>query len=166
MRAQIESIWIERKMLAAIIVEAEKTYPLETGGVFLGYWAATGREAVIIEMVGPGPDAVHKTHGFIPDYPYQEEYIADYYAASGRRHTYLGDWHTHPDSAQTRLSWRDRQTLGRIASSPEARSPVPLMGVLAGEPESWVATIWKGERRRLGNYLLGPRAIPLSLKIW
>lgn len=166
MHRKLGRIWITRERLEAMIAEADRTYPLETGGVFMGYWSGCGHDAVITEVVGPGPDAIHKAHGFIPDYPYQEERIADHYGASGRRHTYLGDWHTHPDTKQTRLSWQDRRTLGRIAFCPKARSPIPVMGVFAGTPDNWVATIWKGERRRIGNYFFGSRARPLALQLW
>lgn len=148
------------------MAEADRLYPQETGGVFLGYWDVAGRDAVITGIIGPGPDAIHRSHGFIPDYAYQEAQIAEQYEASGRRHTYLGDWHTHPDAEHTRLSWRDRRTLGRIASSPEARSPVTLMGVMTGRPEDWTATIWKGEQRRSWNFLLGPNVSPLLVTVW
>ena len=166
MRAEIGTVWIPRNLLERVIAEADRHYPQETGGVLLGYWDAGGREAVITNLIGPGPEAVHKRHGFIPDYAYQEARIAEHYEASGRLHTYLGDWHTHPDTAQAGLSWRDRQTLRRIASAPDARSPVPLMGVLSGRPENWMATIWKAGLRRRWNFVLGPKADPLSIMVW
>jgi integrative and conjugative element protein (TIGR02256 family) len=148
----------------ALTAEADRTYLLETGGVFLGYWSEHGHEVVITEMVGPGPNAVLIVHDFIPDYAYQKRQIAEHYAASGRRYTYLGDWHTHPDTKQTRLSRKDRRSLGRIASSPDARNAVPLMGVFAGIPDNWAATTWKVERRRFGDFF--SRTNPLSLVIW
>lgn len=165
MQPAIGAVWIEQDLVDRLAAEADRLYPQETGGVFLGYWDADGPDAVITAIIGPGPDAVHRTHGFIPDYGYQETRIAEHYEASGRRHTYLGDWHTHPDTNHARLSWRDRRTLARIAAAPEARIPVPLMGVLTGGPEDWTATIWKGERRPRWNFLLGPTAIPLLVHV-
>jgi integrative and conjugative element protein (TIGR02256 family) len=78
--------------------EAAARYPLETGGVFMGYWA-DDRTAVVTQAIGPGPNAYHHRHRFAPDQEWQTTEIAEYYRASGRRETYLGDWHTHPDEA-------------------------------------------------------------------
>lgn len=166
MREDMKRAWMHRHALEVIIAEADRSHPLETGGVLLGYWAVSSREVVIMQVIGPGPGAVHKAHGFIPDYAYQEQRIAEHYQASASRHTYLGDWHTHPDTPKTRLSWRDRQTLRRIASCKEARSPTPLMAIFAGAPGNWTTTIWKACLRRYGNLLLGPKAIALSVQIW
>src|SRR3546814_7384631 len=57
-------------------------------------------------------------------------------ARSGRRETYLGDWHTHPDGTDV-LSRADKATLRRIARTPDARAPRPVMLIANGEPEQW-----------------------------
>ena len=166
MRTESEHIWVKRNSLEKLIALANQSYHKETGGVFLGYWGEDGHDVVITEILGPGPNAVHENHGFIPDYIYQEELIAERYEASKYRDTYLGDWHTHPDVTQTRLSWLDRRTLAYIASFPEARNPVPLMGVWAGMPNNWVMTVWKGKQRLFGNHLFGAIVRPLTLVVW
>jgi integrative and conjugative element protein (TIGR02256 family) len=122
-------LWILSDALARIVEEANRQAPLETGGLLLGY--ERDSEIVVTEVIGPGPAAGHGATTFIPDHEHQETELARLYEASGRRHTYLGDWHSHPGGSAT-LSRTDRRTLRRIARSPQARAPRPLMVVVHG----------------------------------
>src|SRR4051812_41398728 len=70
--------------------EAASRFPLETGGVFLGHQTATSR-ALVTDMIGPGPNAVHSTRGLTVDHEWQNEQIAARYAASGQTLSYLGE---------------------------------------------------------------------------
>jgi integrative and conjugative element protein (TIGR02256 family) len=136
-------VWLPDSVETFMKVEATGTIPCETGGVLLGYWTEGG-EAVVTAATGPGPAASHSETEFIPDDDYQEQMIDEAYVDSGRRHTYLGDWHTHPYGGNL-LSYKDRRTLQRIARHPEARAPIPLMAVLAHD-EDWRLAIWRYER--------------------
>lgn len=128
------SLWISASVYERIEAEANQKYPLETGGVLVGYVTAQG--PVVTAMVGPGGNAEFRRRRFSPDSSFQEQQIAALYESSGRIHTYLGDWHTHPDGIAT-PSWLDRRTLRRIARSPSARAPEPAMAIFAGKPERW-----------------------------
>jgi integrative and conjugative element protein (TIGR02256 family) len=124
-----------------MMCEAEDKYPLETGGVLVGYWSEDGREVVITAVSGPGPKAIHSKSDFTPDYLYQDQFVASAYARSGRRHTYLGDWHTHPDGG-TKLSGLDKRTLRRISRAQDARAAAPIMVIVANDGASWEAAFW------------------------
>lgn len=144
------TLWLGAPAWHALISEADDKAPLETGGVLLGYFGAAASEAVVTEIVGPGPNADHRRMGFTPDAEYQEREIARRYAKSGRISTYLGDWHTHPMGAGA-LSLRDADTLRRIARCRSARVPLPLMLIAHGDSE-WRATVWQfvgGVRRNI-----------------
>ena len=120
-----------------MLVEADAWAPLETGGVLLG--VADGANVWIDAVIGPGPAAIHRKASFTPDANYQQQQIATIYEASGRRVSYLGDWHTHPGSTPN-LSWRDRRTLRAISRTVNARQPSPLMIVIGyGDPWRVVA---------------------------
>lgn len=134
--ASVESVpvvWMTAEVIAAMEVEATRHYPVETGGILLGYANALGTQVVVRASVGPGPRAVHRRRGFVPDHAYHELETARIYAESGRVWSYLGDWHSHP-CAMLALSRTDRRTFARIARAPDARVPKPLMIVLAGVP--------------------------------
>ena len=120
--------------------EAGRSRPLETGGVLMGYWTDSNT-AVISTVVGPGPKARHERHAFWPDTTYQDAEIERIYEDSGQQHSYLGDWHTHPNGS-VRTSQKDRKTLLSIALSEEARAPEPLMAILGGAGNEWDLAIW------------------------
>jgi integrative and conjugative element protein (TIGR02256 family) len=132
--------WILDSPCSYMLSEAHRVLPLETGGVLLGYWSEDHMAAVVTNAVGPGPQAQHDYCSFIPDYDYHCAEIARIYEASGRRYTYLGDWHTHPGGSP-RLSRRDRLTLRRIARHEPARVRTPLMLVVFGNDE-WRMQSW------------------------
>lgn len=121
-------IRVQREQLDQMLVEGRRTYPLETGGVLMGF--VTANRAVVTSVVGPGPRAVHRRRSFTPDAEWQQQRVAELYERAGRRDTYLGDWHTHPGGS-TRASFTDWLAARTIARSRDARCPNPVMLILA-----------------------------------
>jgi integrative and conjugative element protein (TIGR02256 family) len=105
--------------------------PKETGGVVMGY--KLKETFYITDVVGPGEKAVHDYNSFSPDNNFHEKEIARIYKESGRIHTYLGDWHTHP-CQRAYLSERDKKTLRNISAFKPSRLPEPLMIILGSNP--------------------------------
>jgi integrative and conjugative element protein (TIGR02256 family) len=129
-------VWLSAKALEEIESSADDLYPLESGGTLMGYWAKPG-VAVVTNLIPAGPDAVHKRTSFLPDQEWQLREIARHYEASGRMDGYLGDWHSHPDADEARLSWSDKACLKRIIRTPRARVLTPLMMIGFGCPGEW-----------------------------
>lgn len=121
-----------------MVREGDRQFPYETGGVLLGY--LVGDEAVVTEIVGPGPKAIHRRMSFVPDYDFHASSIAKVYESSGRMNVYLGEWHTHPEGV-LRLSGKDRKTLIKVLRYKEARLATPLMVLLAGGAR-WEIAAW------------------------
>lgn len=140
------AFWLKQEVGAQIADEASACYPLESGGVLMGYWADS-TNVVATAYIGPGPNADHRKNEFTPDDSWQTQRIADHYTASGRMDTYLGDWHSHPDAIDHRISWKDRITLWRIACHAPAHAPIPLMVITTGTPNKWSVSAWIGEPR-------------------
>jgi len=161
MRGTVGTAWVPDDVLKRMIAEAERTLPFETGGVLLGYWAASD-QVVLTDSIGPGPRALHRKGSFVPDPSYHENGIARVYAESGCRYTYLGDWHTHPKSIP-RMSRLDRGTLRRISTYSPARAPVALMAILGGRSD-WELHIWRYANR--AGMLRLCRTAPLSVRIF
>jgi len=128
----IRTAWVHEKVLSFLEKESERSYPHETGGVFMGYWVKPCQEVVVNGVTGPGPNAKHHLFRFEPDYEWQERAIACIYIESGRYATYLGDWHLHP-KGNSRLSIKDHIALWRIGHFEDARISTPVMGILAGK---------------------------------
>jgi integrative and conjugative element protein (TIGR02256 family) len=144
LRRRVGIAWISEAVVSEMVAEAERRSPSETGGVLLGYWSAQFDEVVIVEATGPGATAMHAIDRFSPDANFDVEEVARRYRESGRIHTYLGDWHTHP-SGSARLSKLDHRTLARIARHQPARTPAPIMAVLAGQAP-WSLAVWQFRR--------------------
>lgn len=131
-----EFVWFPASLLSALADEARLHEPEETGGILVGHYTVTKsngkRDAVITDVIGPGPAAARSPVTFVPDTVWQASELAKIYAERERRVSYLGDWHTHP-TAQPIPSFRDLATLGVIAAFPPARCPEPLMAILGKE---------------------------------
>ena len=155
--------WLPRLAVELIQLEAGEVFPLETGGILMGYWAEP--DVVITDVIGPGPKAVHYPMGFLPDAEYHENEVARIYQQTDRISTYLGDWHTHP-CGSTRLSRRDRKTMQRIARSDEARCTKPLMGVFAGGKSEWNVDIWRFNQAGFLLSLLGRDVAALNVVLY
>lgn len=142
--------------------EAARRDPYETGGVLLGYLAEDA--AVVADMVGPGPDALHGPNGFVPDAEFQEVEIARRYGASGRIVTYMGDWHSHPRGLG-RVSRLDLRTLHAIAREPAARVPAPIM-LIVFDGDPWRLAAWIWAPIRIPYLATIPRATEIRLELF
>lgn len=135
-------VWMAQHAHAQCVREAAFFYPRETGGTFMGYWSAGVQEVVITRVIGAGPRALHARMAFEPDQQWQLGEIARHYTASGRRESYLGDWHSHPGAGSGELSGTDRSVLRRIIRTPQARAPRPVSVVFWGGPGNWQVSPW------------------------
>lgn len=126
--------------------EASDYAPDETGGMLVGYWSDTG-DAVITATIQGGPSALRRPSRFVPDGLWQQERLDEIYLQSGRVHTYLGDWHSHP-LGSLRPSGRDRDTAKKVAKSTEARAPQPLTLIAAKSDGEWHWGAFRYRHRR------------------
>jgi integrative and conjugative element protein (TIGR02256 family) len=127
-------IWIDQRVLSRMTAEADTLFPLETGGILVGYRA--GSAQVVADVIGAGPTAIHKPHSFHADHEWECDQLDLIYERSAGMYVYLGEWHTHPNG-NSRMSRTDRATLARIAQSTNANAPNPLMMIGAGRAGKW-----------------------------
>ena len=129
------NVWFPSQALTEMEMLADKSYPLETGGMLLGY-VADNNDVVVTAIIGPGPAAKHARHAFEPDSVYQIEILHSHYCATDGRETYLGDWHSHPDGVSI-LSRTDKRTLASIAHDPSSGIKRPVMAIIASSAGQW-----------------------------
>lgn len=144
-------VWISQESLNALHVASADWFPLEAGGLLIGYWCSPN-ECVIQHATTPGAGAKHSRYGYVPDYEHDERQTARFHARSDGVSMYLGDWHSHPNTRSPYLSPQDRRALRNIALSEDARVPRPLSLVCAGTPGEWRQSIWMGE---IAHYWFG-----------
>jgi integrative and conjugative element protein (TIGR02256 family) len=160
MHKSLVEVWLKRRELNFMVQEARHFAPNETGGVFMGY--RTNNSVVITAVIAAGPDAVRTRNCYKPDLIYEQAEIAKIYHRSGRIHSYLGDWHTHP-SGPLRLSRKDKEAMRVIAQDAEARAERPLMAILAGGKDDWGCSIWECCK---GSIRLFSRISPAKLRLY
>lgn len=140
MSKSLTHVWINQSDLDPIAAEAVFYAPKETGGIFMGY--RTGDSIVITSVIGSGPLASRSAVHYKPDEEFEQNEIARVYESSGRLHSYLGDWHTHPGGI-LRLSRKDKSALTSIAKYQESGTNRPIMAILAGQSDDWRLAIWE-----------------------
>lgn len=138
------TVWIGQEVAAQMVEAARTLYPLETGGVLLGW--RDGSDRIVADLVGPGPCALHGRHMFIPDHPWQLSQIRAAFAQSRGDLDYLGDWHSHP-SGLAEMSAQDDRTLARLSR----RVSGALMVIAAGAEDTWSFGAWS--QRKSGLFI-------------
>lgn len=142
-------LWLARSTYGEMSELANQSFPLETGGMLLGY-EADGGDIVVKSIIGPGPKARHRRYRFRPDAEYQQAELTTHHLRTRGQETYLGDWHTHPQGIPE-LSWIDKRTLAKIARTPSSGIANPLMAILGGDVNEWefFAVRFIGWKRRI-----------------
>jgi len=138
-------IWIEKNIIENIFSNGVLWLPKETGGILMGYFLLD--QYVITDFIGPGEKAIHKINSFKPDQEFHEREITRIYKESEQKITYLGDWHTHPNSFPY-LSETDKRTFKKIADYSKARLSNPIMLVVAPPTENFKVWIYKKNTKR------------------
>lgn len=146
------TVWITEEILTYVHSSSEKWLPKETGGILMGY--IVGNEFVVTDIIGPGPKAVHRDFSFEPDQNFHKSEIAKIYNLSNRTITYIGDWHTHPNS-KPYLSDQDKKAIKNIAAFKKARLPTPLMLISAPPMKDFAVWIFEKTPEGKDNYILG-----------
>lgn len=128
-------LWIPRKVLVEIKSLASLSFPMETGGMLLGY-ISDNNDVVVTAIIGPGPDAKASRYAFEPDAEYQQVELEAHYRATKGIESYLGDWHTHPHGSSI-PSRTDKRTLAHIALTTSSRINHPVMAIAGNAAGDW-----------------------------
>ncbi len=140
-----QKIWISGNLLRDMKKDIVKHYPNETGGVLMGYTGSNG-DVVVTDLVMSGENAVHKPFRFEPNQEYHEQEIARIFRSSMGKITYLGDWHSHPNSSPD-MSRLDRKTLFKISNTTAALCPTPVMMILGYDETIWNICVYRLVKR-------------------
>jgi integrative and conjugative element protein (TIGR02256 family) len=141
------AVWLPVPWRDELATQSNEHAPDETGGILVGY-QAKGGDLVVTHVVEGGPKAERSASRFKPDGEWQASEVAKTYETSGRRETYLGDWHSHPRSLP-KPSASDQRTARRIAEYEEARAPHPLMIIVGSETDGWRLAAYRFDGKRL-----------------
>ncbi|MDA8118696.1 MAG: Mov34/MPN/PAD-1 family protein [Gammaproteobacteria bacterium] len=131
-----ELLWLpEPLQQEQILTDIATHHPNETGGMLLGY--VNGNQRVVTALIGAGPNAEHEQYRMLPDNGYQQAMLREHFENTNGRESFLGEWHSHPESAPI-MSWTDRRTLHRVTTRGKHLPALPVMmiaGVETGDQE-------------------------------
>lgn len=132
-----ETVWIQESVRADLLRYRTEVFPLETGGILLGYTTENNniRHWVITAAAGPGKFAKHDRYRFTPDDDHHISEAKRHYHQTGGHEYYIGDWHTHPNGSCL-PSVLDKVTLYRNARRSDHLGFISLMLIIGGEIEA------------------------------
>lgn len=137
---------LARATKEAIVTEAEKQLPRETGGILMGHWE--GSRVVVEDVSGPGPQAEHQSSGFRRDGDYCQQFLDRVVNESEGRLDYLGEWHSHPlPSGPSALDVRAMQWVSKNERYAAPR-PILLLCVRSSAGD-WATRVFALVRGRL-----------------
>jgi integrative and conjugative element protein (TIGR02256 family) len=142
-------VWLPRALVDRMVVDAVRYGKRETGGMLVGYEGSErSGEVVVTELIDAGPRAKRGECDFHPDGRWQRGELARVYQESGRRETFLGDWHSHPHGLPL-PSETDVETAARTAANQRARAPRPLTIILGRDEDDWIVAAFRYEGKKL-----------------
>lgn len=152
-------VWVPESVQSDFSSLGDTHYPLETGGIVLGY--VSDGSYVVTAITDPGPKAVHSRSNYTPDNTHDRAVIIKHFENTRGNDTYLGDWHTHPD-ASSAMSSMDRRTLRRIADKTKDLTVLPIMMIVSGSSLSWSLSAYQYNPKVTFQFL---RSKPITMQI-
>lgn len=114
----------------------------ERGGLLLGELYPDKHEVHLSIATEPGPMDRGTACTWLRDEATSNKVIREAWTDSGGITNYVGEWHTHPADHPV-PSWRDRRTMGKLASSSGLVTDFLLL-VIVGRKSVW-SGLWSKE---------------------
>jgi integrative and conjugative element protein (TIGR02256 family) len=132
MSATNPNIWCSSHAMDTLSRLAADMAPLETGGCLAGYYARNSEDAVVTNVIGPGPNATHMRTRFVSDRVFDDESLAALWETSRHTIRYIGDWHTHPGGSSG-PSLMDKAFMKHALRSRDAALKYSLVAIVYGD---------------------------------
>lgn len=137
-------IAVQKSLFDECVVEAKRTFPLETGGAFMGAQVPDG-SFLITHWIPPGPNADHRRYSFQPNAEWQWAEMERLYNLHHGQLAYLGDWHSHPKARHGQLSRTDRRAVREILSGSTPQMAWVISAIIYGGEPVFEADFWVAE---------------------
>jgi len=144
---------ISEKVADRIKTYCQMRMDQETGGVLVGRYTGSQREAVVMFADGPPLDSKRGAFSFLRGVEGLAKKLAAFWTREGLY--YLGEWHYHPLSAPV-PSRTDHDCMSAIRSQRRVDCKVPILVIIGGNPQGqplWSVTVYPAK----GN----PKSLPL-----
>lgn len=123
---------LPRVCLDEMIEYLQRDSPDETGGILTGRYS-NERSGRIIRASDPPPDSIQSPTTFLRGTEKVDEALKESRERYGLY--YIGEWHTHPDSAP-QLSDQDKKEMQSIANNESYECPHPFLIIIGGNEDT------------------------------
>jgi integrative and conjugative element protein (TIGR02256 family) len=134
-----------------------RSLPNETGGVLIGTFDAARRVVHIVAALAAPVDSRQTPTYFIRGAKDLKPYVDELTARSAGSLCYLGEWHSHPDTAPAKPSGDDEKVF-RYLSQNIRPSGFPYVMAICGSNETWLRAGWSGDSDGEGTVRHSARA--------
>jgi integrative and conjugative element protein (TIGR02256 family) len=138
---------------ATVFVEIKKQvikhYPKECGGIFVGK-IINDNEALIEKMMVPRKFYSTRVF-FLRVTGFLNKWLERVFNQSQGELYYLGEWHSHPDAAPI-PSWKDLDSMEKIAKNPDKRIQTPLLLIVGFNSRSFSEKFYLYTNQKLVPY--------------
>ncbi len=90
--------------------------PKETGGVLIGYFDVLNRHVYLVDALPAPADSKEHRDAFIRGYAGLRDELDAIEGRTGGQVGYVGEWHSHPESAGVAMSSDDKELLQTVAN--------------------------------------------------
>jgi integrative and conjugative element protein (TIGR02256 family) len=111
-----------------------RSFPLETGGILVGFYSDDSRFAHVTNLVPAPIDSVSNRFSFQRGVRGVQKFLNQMWL---RRRYYLGEWHFHPGGSAS-PSGMDSDQMKSIAYAGSYHCPEPVLLILGGDPPQQV----------------------------
>jgi integrative and conjugative element protein (TIGR02256 family) len=128
-------IKISTFLIRDLFFERSKHIPKETGGILLGGFDSLRKILYLMDFVDAPTDSVRcKTH-FIRGSDGLLDHVSNINKKSGGFLTYVGEWHSHPDTCSCSPSVDDKNLYGWMLGTIEVAEYAPIMCIVGESDE-------------------------------
>jgi integrative and conjugative element protein (TIGR02256 family) len=107
-----------------------RSYPLETGGILVGYYSDDSRFAHVTNLISAPGDSESSRFSFQRGVRGIQQFLNQMWL---RKRYYLGEWHFHPGGSAS-PSGTDSDQMKSIAYAGSYHCPEPVLLILGGNP--------------------------------
>ncbi len=120
----------------------EGSWPLETGGILIGYYTPTHNMAIVTCVAPPTPDSHGSATTFFRGWRGLRELLSRFwFREPEQRRYYLGEWHFHPGAVPL-PSPEDHSQMHDIAETTAYHCPEPVLLIVGGGPKrGWCLSV-------------------------
>jgi len=124
------SLELPGQIVDEMLKHCARSFPLETGGILVGYYSDDSTIAHVTDLVPAPSDSTSSRFSFQRGLRGVQQFLNQLWM---RRRYYLGEWHFHPGGSAS-PSGTDAEQMKSIAYARSYHCPEPVLLILGGNP--------------------------------